>query len=115
MPDVSPTKWHSHIRARFFEAFVLSKAVKGYKSLSPQYAYLFNSYYIQAGERHLRPKRGLISRPTVEETYNYRHYVDEHMIGVMDDADESEWKEFSPVIEIGIHHEQQHQELIVRI
>jgi len=113
MPDVSPTKWHLAHTSWFFETFVLSKAVKGYKSLSPQYAYLFNSYYIQAGERHLRPKRGLISRPTVEETYNYRNYVDEHMIRFMDDADESEWKEFSPVIEIGIHHEQQHQELIV--
>jgi hypothetical protein len=76
MPDVSPTKWHLAHTSWFFETFVLSKAVKGYKSLSPQYAYLFNSYYIQAGERHLRPKRGLISRPTVEETYNYRHYVD---------------------------------------
>lgn len=113
MPDVSPTKWHLAHTSWFFETFVLSKAVKGYKSLSPQYAYLFNSYYIQAGERHLRPKRGLISRPTVEETYNYRNYVDEHMVEFMDGADEREWKEFSPVIEIGIHHEQQHQELIV--
>ncbi len=113
MPDVSPTKWHLAHTSWFFETFVLSKAVKGYKSPSPQYAYLFNSYYIQAGERHLRPKRGLISRPTVEETYNYRNYVDEHMIGFMDGADEREWKKFSPVIEIGIHHEQQHQELIV--
>lgn len=113
MPDVSPTKWHLAHTSWFFETFVLSKAVKGYKSPSPQYAYLFNSYYVQAGERHLRPKRGLISRPTVEETYDYRNYVDEHMIGFMDGAGEKEWKEFSPVIEIGIHHEQQHQELIV--
>lgn len=113
MPDVSPTKWHLAHTSWFFETFVLSKAVKGYKSPSPQYAYLFNSYYVQAGERHLRPKRGLISRPTVEETYNYRNFVDEHMIAFMDNADEKEWKEFSPVIEIGIHHEQQHQELMV--
>jgi ergothioneine biosynthesis protein EgtB len=113
MPDVSPTKWHLAHTSWFFETFVLSKAVKGYKSPSPQYAYLFNSYYVQAGERHLRPKRGLISRPTVEETYRYRNYVDEHMLGFLEDADEREWSEFSPVIEIGIHHEQQHQELIV--
>jgi ergothioneine biosynthesis protein EgtB len=113
MPDVSPTKWHLAHTSWFFETFVLSKAVKGYKSPSPQYAYLFNSYYVQAGERHLRPKRGLISRPTVEETYRYRNYVDEHMLRFMDDAGEREWNEFSPVIEIGIHHEQQHQELIV--
>jgi ergothioneine biosynthesis protein EgtB len=113
MPDVSPTKWHLAHTSWFFETFVLLKAFKGYKSPSPQYAYLFNSYYIQAGERHLRPKRGLISRPTVEETYHYRNYVDEHMVAFIDDADEREWSEFSPVIEIGIHHEQQHQELIV--
>ena len=113
MPDVSPTKWHLAHTSWFFETFVLSKAVKGYRSPSPQYAYLFNSYYIQAGERHLRPKRGLISRPTVEETYDYRNYVDEYMIRFMENADEKEWKEFSPVVEIGIHHEQQHQELIV--
>jgi len=113
MPDVSPTKWHLAHTSWFFETFVLSKAVKGYKSLSPQYSYLFNSYYVQAGERHLRPKRGLISRPTVEETYHYRNHVDEHMSRFMEDADAKEWKEFSPVIEIGIHHEQQHQELIV--
>ncbi|HVY54123.1 MAG TPA: ergothioneine biosynthesis protein EgtB, partial [Thermodesulfobacteriota bacterium] len=113
MPDVSPTKWHLAHTSWFFETFVLSKAVKRYKSPSPQYAYLFNSYYVQAGERHLRPKRGLISRPTVEETYHYRNHVDEHMSRFMEEADEKEWKEFSPVIEIGIHHEQQHQELIV--
>ena len=113
MPDVSPTKWHLAHTSWFFETFVLSKAVKGYKSPCPQYAYLFNSYYVQAGERHLRPKRGLISRPTVEETYHYRNHVDEHMLSLMEEADEKEWKEFAPVIEIGVHHEQQHQELIV--
>lgn len=113
MPDVSPTKWHLAHTSWFFETFVLARAVKGYKSPSPQYAYLFNSYYVQAGERHSRPKRGLISRPTVEETYLYRNHVDEHMSRFMEDADSKEWKEFSPVIEIGIHHEQQHQELIV--
>jgi ergothioneine biosynthesis protein EgtB len=113
MPDASPTKWHLAHTSWFFETFVLSKAVKGYKSPSPRYAYLFNSYYIQAGERHLRPKRGLISRPTVEETYNYRNYVDEHMIEFFKNADKKAWSIFSPVIEIGIHHEQQHQELMV--
>ncbi len=113
MPDVSPTKWHLAHTSWFFETFVLSKALKGYRSPSPQYAYLFNSYYIQAGERHLRPKRGLISRPTVKETYSYRSHVDEYMMRFMESADEMKWKEFSPAIEIGIHHEQQHQELMV--
>ncbi len=113
MPDVSPTKWHLAHTSWFFETFVLSEAVREYKSPNPQYAYLFNSYYVQAGERHFRPKRGLISRPTVEETYNYRNFIDERMIRFMEDAGSKEWNEFSPVIEIGIHHEQQHQELIL--
>ena len=113
MPDVSPTKWHLAHTSWFFETFVLSKALKEYKSPNPQYAYLFNSYYVQAGERHLRPKRGLISRPTVEETYSYRNHVDESMLEFMENADEALWEELAPVIEIGIHHEQQHQELIV--
>lgn len=113
MPDVSPTKWHLAHTSWFFETFVLSKALKDYKSPNSQYAYLFNSYYVQAGERHLRPKRGLISRPTVEETYSYRNHVDESMIQFMENADNKEWEELASVIEIGIHHEQQHQELIV--
>ncbi len=113
MPDVSPTKWHLAHTSWFFETFVLSKALTEYKSPNPQYAYLFNSYYVQAGERHYRPKRGLITRPTVEETYNYRNHVDESMLQFMENADREEWMELGPVIEIGIHHEQQHQELIV--
>lgn len=113
MADVSPTKWHLAHTSWFFETFVLSKALKNYKSPNSQYAYLFNSYYVQAGERHLRPKRGLISRPTVEETYSYRNHVDESMIQLMESASEKEWQELCSVIEIGIHHEQQHQELIV--
>jgi len=113
MPEVSPTKWHLAHTSWFFETFVLSKAIQEYKSPNPQYAYLFNSYYVQAGERHLRPKRGLISRPTVEETYSYRNHVDESMLQFMENANDKEWREFSSVIEIGIHHEQQHQELIV--
>jgi ergothioneine biosynthesis protein EgtB len=113
MPDVSPTKWHLAHTSWFFETFVLSKAIPEYKSPNPQYAYLFNSYYVQAGERHLRPKRGLISRPTVEETYSYRNHVDESMLQFMENANDKEWRELSAVIEIGIHHEQQHQELIV--
>ncbi len=113
MPDVSPTKWHLAHTSWFFETFVLSKALSDYKSPNSQYAYLFNSYYVQAGERHLRPKRGLISRPTVEETYSYRNHVDESMLQFMENADDKEWQQLESVIEIGVHHEQQHQELIV--
>src|SRR6266581_7252852 len=69
MPDVSPTKWHLAHVSWFFETFLLSPALPDYQSLHPQYAYLFNSYYNTLGERHCRPKRGLISRPTVKETY----------------------------------------------
>ena len=113
MPDVSPTKWHLAHTSWFFETFILAKSIRNYKSPNPQYAYLFNSYYVQAGERHYRPKRGLISRPTVEDTYNYRNHVDENMIELMENANGKLWEDLAPVIEIGIHHEQQHQELIL--
>src|SRR6202140_368327 len=88
MPDVSPTKWHLAHVSWFFETFLLKPAVPGYRSLHPQYAYLFNSYYNTLGERHCRPRRGLISRPTVEETYTYRRYVDEHVLALLEKSDE---------------------------
>jgi len=113
MPDVSPTKWHLAHTSWFFEAFVLSKIINKYRSLHPQYNFLFNSYYVQVGERHSRPKRGLISRPTVDEVFEYREYVDKNMLKVFKNTDEKKFKKFAEIIEIGIHHEQQHQELIV--
>lgn len=113
MPDVSPTKWHLAHTSWFFEAFVLSKVYKDYKSIDPKYTYIFNSYYVQVGERHCRPKRGLLSRPTVNEIYEYRAYVDENMEKLFSQLPDDEFSEIAPVIEIGIHHEQQHQELIV--
>jgi len=113
MPDVSPTKWHIAHVSWFFETFLLFPAVSGYQSLHPQYAYLFNSYYNTLGERHCRPKRGLISRPTVEETYAYRKYVDEHVLELLDNLDERRLAEFAPIITLGLHHEQQHQELMI--
>ena len=88
MPDVSPTKWHLAHVSWFFETFLLQPALPEYRSLHPQYAYLFNSYYNSLGERHCRPKRGLISRPTVQETYQYRHYIDEHVLGLLEHIDE---------------------------
>ena len=113
MPDVSPTKWHLAHVSWFFETFLLFPAVPDYQSLHPQYAYLFNSYYNTLGERHCRPKRGLISRPTVKETYAYRRYVDEHVLELLEKLDERRLAEFAPIITLGLHHEQQHQELIV--
>ena len=113
MPDVSPTKWHLAHTSWFFEAFVLSDINPKYKSLHPQYNFLFNSYYVQVGERHSRPKRGLISRPTVEEVFDYRSYVDKSMNSLFRNLNEKKFSKIAPVIEIGLHHEQQHQELIV--
>ncbi|OGE22639.1 MAG: hypothetical protein A2V51_04350 [Candidatus Dadabacteria bacterium RBG_19FT_COMBO_40_33] len=113
MPDVSPTKWHIAHTSWFFETFILNKANKHYRSLHPQYNYLFNSYYVQVGKRHSRPERGLLSRPTVEEVYSYRHYVDQHMLEFLEKADLAQMEEIAPVIEIGLNHEQQHQELIL--
>lgn len=113
MPDVSPTKWHLAHVTWFWETFLLSPALSGYKSLHPQYAYLFNSYYNTLGERHCRPKRGLISRPTVKETYEYRRYVDEHVLGLLEGVDGRQLVELTPIITLGLHHEQQHQELMV--
>ncbi|HEX6479691.1 MAG TPA: ergothioneine biosynthesis protein EgtB [Ktedonobacteraceae bacterium] len=113
MPDVSPTKWHIAHVSWFFETFLLFPAVPGYSSLHPQYAYLFNSYYNTLGERHCRPKRGLISRPTVKETYQYRRYVDEHVLDLLEKIDERRLAELAPIFTLGLHHEQQHQELMV--
>ena len=113
MPDVSPTKWHLAHVSWFFETFLLFPAVPDYQSLHPQYAYLFNSYYNSLGERHCRPKRGLISRPTVQETYVYRRYVDEHVLKLLGTLDEHRLAKLVPIFTLGLHHEQQHQELIV--
>lgn len=113
MPDVSPTRWHLAHTSWFFETFVLSSYVPGYTSPHPQYAYLFNSYYNSVGERHCRPKRGLISRPTVQETYAYRQYVDERISDFLLTCTEELLSKAAPVVALGIHHEQQHQELMV--
>lgn len=113
MPDVSPAKWHLAHTSWFFEAFVLKNAIKNYRSLHPQYNFLFNSYYTQIGERFTRAIRGLLSRPTVEEVYNYRNYVDKNVVEFIENCTDKQLREFGPVIEIGIHHEQQHQELFL--
>src|SRR5260370_17460290 len=102
MPDVSPTKWHLAHVSWFFETFLLTPALPGYQSLHPQYAYLFNSYYNTLGERHCRPKRGLISRPTVEETYQYRRYVDEHVLELLAKIDECKLAQLAPIIPLGL-------------
>ena len=103
MPDASPTKWHLAHTTWFFETFVLRPHAKDYRAFDPGYEYLFNSYYEAVGPRHPRPQRGLITRPGVEEILAYRRHVDEAMAAHVDEA----------VVELGLHHEQQHQELIL--
>jgi ergothioneine biosynthesis protein EgtB len=113
MPDVSPTKWHLAHTTWFFETFVLKKWIPRYRPEVPQYAYLFNSYYNAAGDMHRRDLRGLISRPTVEETYRYRSSIDSYIDNLLSGADEKLLAEIEPIITLGIHHEQQHQELLL--
>jgi ergothioneine biosynthesis protein EgtB len=113
MPDVSPTKWHLAHTTWFFETFILKKFFPGYRTEIPQYAYLFNSYYNAAGDMHRRDLRGLISRPTVKEAQRYRSSIDSHMEDLLSNADEKLLDEIEPILILGIHHEQQHQELLV--
>ncbi len=113
MENASPAKWHLAHTSWFFETFVLGKFLPDFESLHPQYAYFFNSYYLQTGVPFTRAKRGLLSRPTVKEVFEYRAYVNEQMEAFIQNTDEHTWKEAASVVEIGNHHEQQHQELIL--
>jgi ergothioneine biosynthesis protein EgtB len=113
MPDVSPTKWHLGHTSWFFETFILEKAITDYKPFHPLYNYLFNSYYIQVGERWHRPARGLLSRPTVKEIFEYRNHINSNIIDLIETSDEKLYNEFAPIFEIGLNHEQQHQELLL--
>ncbi|MFQ3213139.1 MAG: ergothioneine biosynthesis protein EgtB [Marivirga sp.] len=107
--DVSPPKWHLAHTSWFFETFMLKPYLKQYKEYDKQYAFLFNSYYVGAGERMLRPSRGNMTRPTVEDIYKYRAYVDEYMYILLTEQLSITQQE---VLEIGLNHEQQHQELL---
>ncbi|MEM1118653.1 MAG: ergothioneine biosynthesis protein EgtB, partial [Bacteroidota bacterium] len=113
MADVSPTKWHLAHTTWFWETFVLAAHADGYRLHDERYPFLFNSYYVQAGERHCRAQRGYLSRPTVEEVFAYRHHVDAAMAAFLADFDEAEHPRVADVVEVGLHHEQQHQELMV--
>jgi len=110
MPDVSPTKWHLAHTSWFFETFLLVPHLVGYRSPDPLYAYLFNSYYVAVGERHYRPHRGLLSRPTLWQVSDYRRHVDAHMERLLEGGISAE---LESVFTIGLNHEQQHQELIL--
>ncbi len=113
MPDVSPAKWHLAHVTWFFETFVLKKSKKDYREFHPLYNFIFNSYYVQVGPRHTRAHRGHLTRPTVKDIYNFREYIDKNMIELIGDSDEKTLGEIAPVIEIGLNHEQQHQELML--
>ena len=113
MADVSPTKWHLAHVTWFFETFLLSPRLAGYQVFDRAFAYLFNSYYEQVGERHPRPSRGLLSRPSLDDVLAYRGHVDAAMDRLIAGASPADWAELQPLLELGLNHEQQHQELIL--
>jgi len=110
MPDVSPTKWHRAHTTWFFEEFLLGPLVHDYEPFHPAFRYLFNSYYETVGPRHARAERGLLSRPGIEEIGSYRRAVDAAMLDLVD-------RPLTPdaeaLVELGLNHEQQHQELLL--
>jgi ergothioneine biosynthesis protein EgtB len=110
MPDASPTKWHLAHTTWFFETFVLRPFAPSYRVFDPAYEYLFNSYYEAVGPRHPRPQRGLITRPGVDEIATYRRHVSQAMAEFLDGGAALSC---APLVELGLHHEQQHQELIL--
>ncbi len=112
MPDASPVKWHPGAASWFFETFVLPAAIPDYSPFDPRYGYLFNSYYNAVGDRLPRPRRGLLSRPAVDEVYRYRAHVDRHMLTLLH-GDDGLSPSLAAAIELGLNHEQQHQELIL--
>jgi ergothioneine biosynthesis protein EgtB len=113
MDDVSPSKWHLAHTTWFFETFVLEPFYPGYRCFNPAYAVLFNSYYNSVGDIYPRPDRGLLSRPTVAEVYDYREHVDAAVTVLMSRADQRTCGAIADVMTLGCHHEQQHQELIL--
>jgi ergothioneine biosynthesis protein EgtB len=110
MPDVSPTKWHLAHTAWFFEEFLLRPHAHAYAPFNDEYRYLFNSYYEAVGPRHPRPERGMLSRPPLEDIHAYRAHVDAAMTQMLSAGLSAD---VAATVELGLHHEQQHQELIL--
>jgi len=113
LPETSPPKWHLAHTAWFFETFLLQPFLPHYRPFEPAWAYLFNSYYDSVGQQFPRPQRGLLSRPTVEEVKRYRAHVDTAMEHLLGDADGANAAEIVRRTTLGLHHEQQHQELLL--
>jgi len=111
--QTSPPKWHIAHVSWFFEAFVLPHFSPGYKPFNPQFDFLFNSYYYTHGEMHPRAKRGLLSRPTVEDVYRYRAEVDDCMRELMASVDAVQWQDLAYHVILGLNHEEQHQVLML--
>jgi ergothioneine biosynthesis protein EgtB len=111
MPDASPAKWHLAHTSWFFEQFVLAARSPGYRVFHERYDYLFNSYYLTVGQMHARPRRGLVTRPSLDEVLGYRAYVDAAMHELLER--EPGDPELGFLVMLGIHHEQQHQELLL--
>ena len=112
MDDVSPTKWHLAHTTWFFETFGALRFKAGYARPDDLYGYLYNSYYEALGRKWSRPERGLLSRPLLREVMAYRSHVTALVGDLIDTVSDNEWSELAPIVELGIHHEQQHQELI---
>jgi ergothioneine biosynthesis protein EgtB len=110
MADVSPTKWHRAHMTWFFETFVLGGYAPSYRQYNEAFAYIFNSYYETVGARHPRPDRGQLSRPGIEEIERYRAHVDRAMASLFEELDQPGLPE---LITLGLHHEEQHQELLL--
>jgi hypothetical protein len=113
MPDASPIKWHLAHTTWFFETLVLAPFLPGYRAFDERFAFLFNSYYEALGPRHPRPARGLLTRPSAEEVRAYRGAVDTAVRQLLDTADADTLARAEPAITLGLHHEQQHQELML--
>jgi ergothioneine biosynthesis protein EgtB len=109
MPDASPAKWHLAHTSWFLETFVLRDHVLGYRPFDPRFAYLFNSYYEGEGERHPRPKRGMLSRPSLDEILAWRAHVDDAVASALPTLP----RQALAFVELGLNHEQQHQELML--
>lgn len=113
MPEASPTKWHLAHTTWFFETLVLCRFLPGYRPVDPRWSKLFNSYYEALGPRHPRPQRGMLSRPSLAQVLEYRAVVDSALQAWVTTADAQALAAAEPLIELGIQHEQQHQELLL--
>jgi ergothioneine biosynthesis protein EgtB len=113
MPDASPTKWHLAHTSWFFETVVLMPHVAGYQPFEPRWHHLFNSYYESLGSRHPRPERGMLTRPLLASVHRYRAHVEEAVEALLRTADDATLAQVQPLVELGLQHEEQHQELIL--